>query len=351
VEGHERELVAAEEAPQHVRRPRRRVEPEVEQAEQREEQPQVRREQRGRHPRQRGDREAPERDAEHEDRDDHREGVRRGSEGEAADADQDGLHRHHREALEERGRLVRAARARRPAFARDRRRCVRGCGRGRRAVERDVGRAAGEVQRRGEAQHAHQPELRHEPEARRERAGEGAGRVRGVHQRVEAGRVLDAARERLRQHRDRRSHQHGGRADQEGREQHVEREAGGADLVREAAGRRAHHREEGGEGEGEEPDPRLDRAVAREQPRRPSGRGGALADAPARGAEEPVAGREPAEEEREHGRRGLAVRAEQRREDALPGHLVGEPARPGDHREKQRRCAYSHARPPPVGPS
>jgi hypothetical protein len=80
----------------------------------------------------------------------------------------------------------------------------------------------------------------------------------------------------------------------------------------------------------------LDQGVEGEQARRATALAGALDEIARGAAEQGVAGREPAEEDGEHGRGGLAVGTEQRRQVLLPGHLVDEARKSGQHREQQR---------------
>ena len=95
-------------------------------------------------------------------------------------------------------------------------------------------------------------------------------------------------------------------------------------------------------------DPGLDARVERQQPRTRALLVRAFEHAPRRPAEQRVPARKAAEEDREDRRGRLAVRAEQRREVLLPGHLVDETRKPGQHREQQRDQANHRSESTPI---
>jgi hypothetical protein len=155
--------------------------------------------------------------------------------------------------------------------------------------------------------------------------------------RVHAGRALEIAGEGQRQDRDRATHEHGRRADQQCREHHVEcesqaRVADGAEQ-RDVLG----NSEESRKQQRVESDAGLDECVEVEQPRGTRAPTSALHAPPRGAAEERVARREPAEEDREHRRRGLAVGSEERRQVLLPRDLVDQAGEARQHREQQCR--------------
>ena len=80
----------------------------------------------------------------------------------------------------------------------------------------------------------------------------------------------------------------------------------------------------------------LDARVEGQQPRTPTSPTSALEHSPRRPAEERVPGSKAAEKDREHGRSSLAMGSEQRGQVFLPGHLVDETRKSGQHREQQR---------------
>jgi hypothetical protein len=174
-------------------------------------------------PRPPGDFVASDRDAQHEHRDDHRERVFGGAERQRAHPDHHRLEHHHREADEQRDDAVdrEELRAQRCGFVHVERDHL--------APSRPQHREDGpdrDVHPPHHVQDPVEPEPVHEDEPGRERARECADGVRCVDQRMHAGRVFEVAGERLREDRDRPSHQGGGRDDQQRGEHHVECEPG-----------------------------------------------------------------------------------------------------------------------------
>ena len=314
---------------------------EVERAEEEREQPRAGDDGPARDTTQRGNGQAAHGQAEHEDRHHRREGEMRGAEREAADADQDGLHRHHREAQEARG----------GGEEREAWRCFDSRGRligegqgigsateeGEEHASRDVDGAHGE-ERLVDA------ERRDQHERGGQRAGKCPGSVESIDEGVETRCVGDAARKRLGEDRNRAAHQHRRWADQQCRERDVEREGEQAALDRQEKGECLHALEEEREGECPHADAGLHRSVDEEQGRRPVSRLGALHHAPHDCPEHGVAQREPAEVDAEHGCGRLAVRAEQRGQALLPGHLVHQAGEAGENGEQQG-CNPDHVRP------
>ncbi len=170
---------------------------------------------------------------------------------------------------------------------------------------------------------------------------------------MQSRRVGEVARERLRENGNRAAHQHRGRQDQQCREQHVEREADTAGLVRDREREPAHRAKQHREQPRAEANAALDRTVEQQQAGGFAARFGSLHHAPGHGAEQRVADRESTEEEREHRGSGFAVRAEQRRQVLLPGHFVDEATEARQHGEPERGGAHQavHSNRPPTGSS
>jgi hypothetical protein len=321
--------LAREERAQHVAPVRGLVRAEVEQPERERERPQHRRQRHASDPRKRRHREAADRDREHECRDDHRERELGRAEREAAEPDHDRLAGHRREADQQGGRAVdpRPCDGSRTAFERRDLAPAR--------AQQHEGRSGCEIDRAHRARHAVEPQPRHQREASRERARERARRVQRVDERMQMRRVVEVARERLGQHRDRAAHQHRGGADQRRGERDVGGEgdgsASGGQRERDVLGAAEQPREE----QGVDADAGLDRSVEAQQRGRPP-RCARTRDELARGgAEQGVTRRESAEEDPQHRGGRLAVCAEQHREVALPRDLVGETGEPREQREQE----------------
>ena len=148
--------------------------------------------------------------------------------------------------------------------------------------------------------------------------------------------VSDVAREREGQDGDRPTHQDSGRSEQQSRQHDIERES--ERVVVEWAEQRQLLGEpkQYGKQQGINADSGLDARVEGQQPRTPAPPTSALEHSPRCPAEKRVPSRKAAEKDREHGRGRLAMGSEQRGQVFLPGHLVDEARKPGQHREQQR---------------
>ena len=172
-------------------------------------------------------------------------------------------------------------------------------------------------------------------EARGQRAREGTGRVEGVDERMDAGRIREAARERLRQDGDRSAHQDRGRREQQQAQEDVEAEGSGLGARRQPERDALHRAEQQREGERVEPDAHLREAVDAEQGRLLASQRRAVDGSPGDPAEHGVAGREAAQVQAQHRRRRLAVAPEQRRQVLLPGNLVDQAAEACEEGQKK----------------
>jgi hypothetical protein len=165
-----------------------------------------------------GDGEAARGDAEHEHRDDHGERVRGSPEHELADAHGDRLERQDREAVQER-RAVQAPRRETLSLVTgsDRR---EGDGLARAAQsarEREECDGDGEVDECRPAYSRRESVRRNQMKTGEEHSRDRSGRVHRIHRGVRARHALAHTGEAPRQERDRRTHQHGRRADQHAR--------------------------------------------------------------------------------------------------------------------------------------
>jgi hypothetical protein len=268
----------------------------------------------------------------------------RGAERECANSVQHGLQRHHREAREEHHGAERDQVAGALAV-RARRRGVFACGNagfpGFRLVfveerKREPGSQIDEPHRgHGELE----TEPRNQHEACGERTRECARGVACIDECVKARRLFEASRQALREQRDRAAHQDRRRTHQDCGEKHVDRECPARGKVRKLERDGTDPSEEQGEEQSVETDRRLDDSIEEKQPRASISARRVAHPVAREPPEERVSDRQSAQEDPEHRGCGLAVGAEQGRQEPLPGDLVDQRAESRQNCQHQSRAA------------
>ena len=145
----------------------------------------------------------------------------------------------------------------------------------------------------------------------------------------------------LGEHGNRAAHQHRGRSDQDRGQDDIHPEGDGPFGERQAVGDRPDQRKEIREEEGIQPDSALQCTVSAHDPARRVAGARAASQAPADAAEQRVADRQSAQEDRQHRHGGLGVGTQQGREILLPTDLVDQP-REARHQGKEKSDRPHH---------
>ncbi len=152
---------------------------------------------------------------------------------------------------------------------------------------------------------------------------------------MEPSCVIQAARKCLGENRNGAAHHHRSWADEQNCERDVNRKTETAAAVRNRKGQRLHDFEEPGERDDVDADTELKTAIHEQQSRWCACTCCVFDNTSCDNPEQPITHRQPAQEDREHGSRGFAVRAKQGGEIFLPRDLIDEAAETGHYCEDQ----------------